>query len=73
MKAIAVAKVLLLIEFSPFISCGAGKENLEPVGLSSRGPQTDYSAITVPPALRAQGADSRGVASRRETPIALRE
>jgi hypothetical protein len=43
MKAIAVAKVLLLIEFSPFISCGAGKENLEPVGLSSRGPQTDYS------------------------------
>jgi hypothetical protein len=75
MNAIAVAKVLLLIEISPVIV--ARKKNLEPSWpriILSRGPPTDYySAISVPPVRSTQGADTAGVASRRETPIALRE
>jgi hypothetical protein len=72
MKAIAVAKVLLLIEYFPFISCGAGKKICLKIA-PSHGPHPNHGAITVPPALNDQGVDSVGVAPRRKTQKALRE
>jgi hypothetical protein len=38
MKAIAVANFLLLIGISPFISCGAGRKSLKPIGQRSSRP-----------------------------------